>query len=72
MPRAPRRMRLSAEHVRRVHRDIADPGLQLLPGYRAVSDEDDTAEIARMSLEPTLEVAAARQGACGKIGLVRV
>ena len=48
MPRAPRKMRLSAEHVRRVHRDIADPGLQLLPGYRAVTDEDDGAEIAQM------------------------
>lgn len=41
-------MRLTAEHVKRVHRVIADPGLQLLPGYRAVTDADDAAEIARI------------------------
>ena len=40
MPRAPRQMRLTAEHVRRVHRDIADPGVDLPPGYRAATDED--------------------------------
>ena len=40
MPRAPRTMRLTAEHVRRVHRDIADPGPQMLAGFRAATDED--------------------------------
>jgi cation transport protein ChaC len=41
-------MRLTAEHVKRVHRAIADPGLHLLPGFRASTDEDDLADIARM------------------------
>ena len=41
-------MRLTADHVRRVHREIPDPGLQLLPGYRAVTDEDDAVAIAQM------------------------
>lgn len=40
MPRAPRQMRLTAEHVRRVHRDIPDPGHQLLEGYRPATDSD--------------------------------
>jgi cation transport protein ChaC len=33
-------MRLTAAHVARVHREIADPGLQVLPGFRAATDED--------------------------------
>lgn len=40
MPRAPRQMRLTAEHVRRVHRDIPDPGPQAFPGLRAATDDD--------------------------------
>lgn len=40
MPRAPRQMRLTADHVRRVHRDIADPGPQLLDGFRPATDDD--------------------------------
>jgi cation transport protein ChaC len=33
-------MRLTAEHVRRVHRDISDPGPQLLEGFRTATDAD--------------------------------
>lgn len=33
-------MRLTAEHVRRVHRDILDPGLQVPKGFRPATDED--------------------------------
>jgi glutathione-specific gamma-glutamylcyclotransferase len=33
-------MRLTAEHVRRVHRDIPDPGQQLLDGFRPATDSD--------------------------------
>ena len=40
MPRAPRQMRLTAEHVRRVHREITDPGPQQIPGFRPATDED--------------------------------
>ncbi len=40
MPRAPRQMRLTADHVRRVHRDIADPGPQQVPGTRLATDAD--------------------------------
>ncbi len=40
MPRAPRQMRLTAEHVRRVHRDIPDPGPQPFPGLRTATDDD--------------------------------
>ncbi len=35
-----RTMRLTEHHVRRVHRDIADPGIQLLPGFRPATDAD--------------------------------
>lgn len=41
-----RRMRLSAEHVRRVHREIADPGPQLLAGYRVATDADYAENVA--------------------------
>jgi len=40
VPRAPRQMRLTADHVRRVHRDIADPGPQLIEGFRPATDAD--------------------------------
>ena len=40
MPVAPRQMRLTAEHVRRVHRDIPDPGPQAFTGLRAATDAD--------------------------------
>ena len=33
-------MRLTADHVRRVHRDIADPGPQLIEGFRPATDAD--------------------------------
>ena len=40
MPRAPRQMRLTAEHVARLQRTIADPGPQLLEGFRLATDAD--------------------------------
>ena len=40
MPRAPRQMRLTAEHVRRVTREIPDPGPQLVDGFRVATDAD--------------------------------
>lgn len=40
MPRAPRVMRLTVEHVARTKREIADPGPQLLPGFRPATDAD--------------------------------
>lgn len=42
MPRAPRVMRLTAEHVARLKREMADPGpeAQLLPGIRQAIDAD--------------------------------
>jgi len=48
MPVAPRKMRLSAEHVQRVFRQIPDPGPQLRPGYRTSTDGDYAAEVDRM------------------------
>jgi cation transport protein ChaC len=41
-------MRLTAEHVARVHRDIPDPGPQSIPGYRPVTDEDHAESVASM------------------------
>jgi cation transport protein ChaC len=35
-----RRMRLTELHVERVRREIADPGIQLLPGFVAATDAD--------------------------------
>ena len=48
MPRAPRQMRLTAEHVRRVHRDIADPGPRVEPGFRIATDTDYADNVTRM------------------------
>ncbi len=48
MPRAPRQMRLTQAHVNRVHREIADPGPQLLGGTHMASDAEYAAEVARM------------------------
>jgi cation transport protein ChaC len=44
----PRVMRLTAEHVARVHRDIPDPGPQSIPGYRPVTEEDHAESVASM------------------------
>lgn len=41
-------MRLTAAHVARVHRDIPDPGLQPIPGFRAATDDDFNAIVAEM------------------------
>ena len=46
MPRAPRQMRLTAEHVKRVHRDIADPGPKVWPEFRPATDDDYNANVA--------------------------
>jgi cation transport protein ChaC len=43
---APRVMRLTAEHVAKVHRIIPDPGPQSIPGYRPVTDEDHAESVA--------------------------
>lgn len=48
MPRAPRQMRLTAEHVRRVFRDIPDPGPQQLAGFRVATDADYDEIVAEM------------------------
>lgn len=40
MPRAPKQMRLTADHVARVHRDIVDPGPQVVEGLRLATDAD--------------------------------
>ena len=48
MPRAPRQMRLTAAHVARVHREIADPGIQTIPGFRPATDDDYNAMVAEM------------------------
>lgn len=40
MPRAPRQMRLTAGHVARLHGVIADPGPQLVDGFRVANDAD--------------------------------
>lgn len=37
---AKRQMRLSREHVAKVTREIADPGMHLLPGYAPATDAD--------------------------------
>ncbi|MEO9228596.1 MAG: gamma-glutamylcyclotransferase [Devosia sp.] len=41
-------MRLTAEHVARVHREIADPGMHALPGFRAATPADYEAIIGEM------------------------
>lgn len=48
MPVAPRQMRLTAEHVRRVHRDIPDPGPQAFTGLRAATDADFAVIVGEM------------------------
>ena len=48
MPIAPRKMRLTEHHVKRVHREIADPGLQLVDGFRPATDDDYANDVARM------------------------
>ncbi|RYE07082.1 MAG: gamma-glutamylcyclotransferase [Hyphomicrobiales bacterium] len=48
MPRAPRQMSLTAAHVERLRREIADPGPQLLEGFRPATDADYEAEVAAM------------------------
>jgi cation transport protein ChaC len=41
-------MRLSAQHVARLHRDIPDPGPQQIEGFRPAADEDFAEEVAGM------------------------
>jgi cation transport protein ChaC len=41
-------MRLTAEHVARVHRAMDDPGPQLIEGFRTATDDDYAIEVARM------------------------
>ncbi|MBI4923758.1 MAG: gamma-glutamylcyclotransferase [Devosia nanyangense] len=48
MPRAPRQMQLTAHHVSRVHREIADPGVQAMPGFRNSTDEDYAAIVGEV------------------------
>lgn len=48
MPRAPRQMRLTQEHVALLRSEIADPGPQLLEGFRPATDEDYDAAVAGM------------------------
>jgi len=48
MSRAPRIMRLTAEHVARMKRDIADPGPQLLAGFRPATEADYDEAVAGM------------------------
>ena len=48
MPRAPRVMRLTAEHVARVHRPLPDPGPQDITGHRPTTGEDYDREVSRM------------------------
>ena len=47
MPRAPRQMRLTEHHVARVHRELPDPGPQLLEGFRPATDADYADNVAR-------------------------
>ncbi len=50
-------MRLSAEHVARVHRTVPDPGPVLIEGFRPATDDDhdnDVAEILRTRPEGPL------------------
>jgi glutathione-specific gamma-glutamylcyclotransferase len=43
-----RTMRLTAEHVAWLRRDIADPGPQVIPGHRPATDADYAVAVARM------------------------
>ncbi len=48
MPLKPRQLRLTAEHVARVHRPLPDPGPAIYEGFRTATDEDFSAEVSRM------------------------
>ena len=48
MARSPRVMRLTADHVAKVHRDIPDPGPLSIAGYRPATDEDHAESVASM------------------------
>ena len=49
MPRGGvRKMRLTEHHVARVHRDIADPGIQSMPGFRHATDDDFNTIVGEM------------------------
>jgi cation transport protein ChaC len=41
-------MRLTADHVARVHREIADPGPQSMPGFRVATDDDYAAIVGEI------------------------
>jgi cation transport protein ChaC len=41
-------MRLTAAHVARVHREIPDPGIQVMPGFRPATDDDFNAIVAEI------------------------
>ncbi|MDO8359164.1 MAG: gamma-glutamylcyclotransferase, partial [Devosia sp.] len=41
-------MRLTAHHVSRVHREITDPGVQAMPGFRNSTDEDYAAIVGEV------------------------
>lgn len=46
MPRAPRRMRLTEQHVALLRREIPDPGPQPAAGFRLAGDADFDSEVA--------------------------
>ena len=48
MPLKPRQLRLTADHVARVHRPLPDPGPAIYEGFRTASDEDFADEVSRM------------------------
>lgn len=46
--KSPRQMRLTGEHVAMLVREIEDPGIQLLRGYRPATDNDYDATVAEI------------------------
>ena len=48
MPRAPRKMRLTADHVARLQAAIPDPGPQLIDGFRVATDADWEQNVSEM------------------------
>lgn len=48
MAKVLRQMRLTAEHVERLRRDIPDPGPQLLEGFRPATEQDYQAMVDQM------------------------
>ena len=48
MPRTKRQMRLSERHVALVHSPMADPGPQLIEGFRPATDKDYAENVAAM------------------------